>query len=397
MNRTQTSTKSLNEVLLEFAELKARLEDAESTIDAIRTGAVDAIIVSGEDGDQVFTLTGADEPYRLFVERMQEGAITLDASGTILYCNQAFATMVNEPLECVIGTSFNSHLLADEARGQNDLSLLIGGRSEIVLKSGQGRVEALCSAFPVAAGSPSAYAVTVTDMSAQKRHELELTAATAELEGFCFSVSHDMRAPLRSISGSANIVIEDFGGDLPPGASEELQRIAESANNMGRLIDDLLAYSRLSRHQMVRQNVDLSKSALRIIKHSLDCPTTTIWDIEPSLETSGDPGLLDIILQNLLSNACKFSAKSDPPRIQVGRDVTSGAFFVKDNGVGFDMAYSAKLFLPFERLHAQEEFAGTGIGLANVKRIVAQHGGTVWAESKEGSGSTFYFTLGSGE
>ena len=384
--------KSVNQILLEFAELKARLEDAESTIDAIRTGAVDAILVQGEDGDQVYTLQGWDEPYRIFVEQMREGALTVGPEGTILYCNQAFANMVGAPLEQVMGTTMQSHIVTSNP--EEALELLKNGRSEVVLKSGRSELPVLCSAFPTETGGPGAFAITITDVSEQKQHEAELTKATSELEGFCYSVSHDMRAPLRSMISAANIVMLDYGKFVPAEAVKELKRIAASASHLGQLMDDLLAHARLSKHDIKRQPIDLSEMSSRIASSlSTAGYETTEWTIDRSLRASGDPHLLEIVMQNFLANAAKFAAKSDPPRIHVGFNESNKAFFVRDNGIGFSMAYVDKLFLPFERLHRQNEYPGTGIGLANVKRILNRHGGKVWAEAEEGKGATFYFTI----
>ena len=385
-------TKSINQIHLEFAELKARLEEAESTIDAIRTGAVDAILVHGETGDQVYTLQGWDEPYRIFVEQMREGALTLGVDGTILYCNQAFANMVGGPLEQVMGSALQTHIVTDEPN--EALEALKSGRSEATLKGGNGELPVLCSAFPTSTGGPGSTAITLTDLSEQKRHEVELTKATEELEGFCYTVSHDMRAPLRSMISAANIVMLDHGKYVPQEAVKELNRIAASASHLGQLMDDLLSHARLSKHAIKRQSVDLSEMSTRIAGGLSSAGYDGVeWTIDRPLRTSGDPHLLEIVMQNFLANAAKFAARSNPPRIQVGFDESKRAFFVRDNGIGFNMAYVDKLFLPFERLHRQNEYPGTGIGLANVKRILNRHGGKVWAEGHEGEGATFYFTV----
>jgi PAS domain S-box-containing protein len=389
-----TQTKNLEEVMLEFADLKARLEEAESTIDAIRSGAVDALIVKGQKGDQVYTLHGADEPYRVFVEHMNEGAVTLDRFGTILYSNRAFADMVAEPLECVIGTEFQLHLPPASRFDAEEICRTDNGRVETILISNGREVPVLASVTRITIDGPAALAVTITDLTPQKEHESELKRAVAELEGFCYSVSHDLRAPLRSMISAASIVIEDFGDYLPPLGKKELNRIATSASYWGRLIDDLLAYSRLQRDEVRASAVDLTSLAQQVSAsfESQDHPNIE-WEIEPDLVAEGDARLLGMAFHNLFSNAVKFSSQSNPAKIRFGRDAESGAFFVQDNGIGFDMQYVLKLFLPFERLHRQEDYPGTGIGLANVKRVILRHGGNIWAEAIPGKGATFFFTL----
>jgi PAS domain S-box-containing protein len=216
----------------------------------------------------------------------------------------------------------------------------------------------------------------------------ELQAANQELEGFTYSVSHDLRAPLRAIIASSMILREDFGSVLPKDASEQLIRQAEAAKKLGTLIDELLRLSRLGRAELVRSEIDLSAMAAELAKEQ-SRPDIT-FQIDPDLKLFGDPRLLRLVLWNLIDNAAKFSPKGGT--IHVGQRA-DGTYFVADEGIGFDMQYAHKLFLPFERLHRDDEFAGTGIGLANVQRIVNRHGGRVWAESERGKGSTFYFSM----
>jgi signal transduction histidine kinase len=225
----------------------------------------------------------------------------------------------------------------------------------------------------------------------------ELAAANQEMEAFSYSVSHDLRAPLRAIDGFARIVEEDHAAALPPEARECLAVISSNARKMGQLIDDLLRLARLSRKALVRIPVDMTELA-----HSLAFEARTgepdrqlhfeIGDLPPA---EAEPALVRQVLSNLLQNASKFSATRESARIQVGhrQDGDESVYFVRDNGVGFDMKYADKLFGVFQRLHTDEEFDGTGVGLAIVERIVHRHGGRVWAESEPDAGATFYFTL----
>jgi PAS domain S-box-containing protein len=217
-----------------------------------------------------------------------------------------------------------------------------------------------------------------------------------ELESFCYSVSHDLRAPLRHISGFTNILREDYSDSLNEDGRDCLQRICAVSEKMGRMIDDLLRISRVSRTTMNWTTVDLSNLAetTATMFREADPGREVSFRIAAGMTACGDATLLGIVLQNLIGNAWKYSATTREAVIEVGRTRRNGknAYFVRDNGVGFDMTYGDKLFRVFERLHG-EEFEGSGIGLATVQRIISRHRGEVWAESKIGSGATFYFTL----
>jgi light-regulated signal transduction histidine kinase (bacteriophytochrome) len=225
----------------------------------------------------------------------------------------------------------------------------------------------------------------------------QLEAANKELEAFSYSVSHDLRAPLRAVNGFAGIVIEDFGPQLPEDCRRYLERIRTSGERMGELIDDLLKFARLSRQPLSRQTVDM----VRLVKDTLDelKPQHEGREIEFRIgelpPCYGDPILLKQCWINLLSNAIKYSRGRKPAIVEVGCTSKNGedVYFVRDNGTGFDMQYAHKLFGVFQRLHRVEEFEGTGVGLAIVQRIVHRHGGLAWAEGKENQGATFYFNL----
>jgi light-regulated signal transduction histidine kinase (bacteriophytochrome) len=225
----------------------------------------------------------------------------------------------------------------------------------------------------------------------------QLDAANKDLEAFAYSVSHDLRAPLRGIDGWAEVFLEECGGSLDDKGRSYLDRIRRETKQMGRLIDDLLRLSRLSCKEIDVQPIDLSAMAERIAAshREREPERDVVWRIRPALTAHGDPALIEVALTNLIGNAWKFSAKTSQASIEIGRDEGSdGApFFVRDNGAGFDMAYAGKLFGAFQRMHNQTEFPGSGIGLATVKRIIARHGGRIWADAHPGAGATFYFTL----
>jgi signal transduction histidine kinase len=237
----------------------------------------------------------------------------------------------------------------------------------------------------------------------QSREELQkyaadLSAANSELEAFSYSVSHDLRAPLRSIDGFSQALIEDCGDRVGADGTDYLRRIRKAAQHMGCLLDDLINLARVTRAELHIETIDLSvmaESTLRGLSEA-DRGRTVDWRVEPGLRASGDARLMQIVLTNLLENAWKFTGKRAPAQIEFGvrRDPDgAGEYFVRDNGAGFDPTYSAKLFAAFQRLHHVAEFPGTGIGLATVKRIVSRHGGQVRADGAIEQGATFSFTL----
>jgi signal transduction histidine kinase len=225
----------------------------------------------------------------------------------------------------------------------------------------------------------------------------QLEIANKELEAFSYSVSHDLRAPLRGIDGWSAALLEDYGDKLDEQAHQYLSRVREQTQHMGRLIDDLLKLSRVTRSEMQVIPVDLEAMANRIAARlQEENPHRRIkFTIQPGLNATGDKDLLGIILFNMLDNSVKFTSPRPEGRIEFGQTEEDGrrAFFIRDNGVGFDMAYAQKLFGAFQRLHKSSEFPGTGIGLATVQRIIHRHGGCVWANGQVGQGATFYFTL----
>jgi PAS domain S-box-containing protein len=233
--------------------------------------------------------------------------------------------------------------------------------------------------------------------AALKEYAAELEAANAELNAFAYSVSHDLRAPLRSIDGFSMALLEDHADQLNPEAREFLGRVRVAAQRMAELIDDLLALSRITRSEMRVETVDLSALAQGIrseLEQARPSQNVTLT-VAPALVVQGDARLLRIALYNLLDNAWKFTGKQASARVELGAVSRDGeqAYFVRDDGAGFDMAYADKLFGAFQRLHDARDFEGTGIGLATVQRVVVRHGGRVWAESAPGRGATFYFTL----
>jgi PAS domain S-box-containing protein len=225
----------------------------------------------------------------------------------------------------------------------------------------------------------------------------QLEEANKELESFSYSVSHDLRAPLRHIDGFSQVLLEDYGGQLDEQGRNHLLRLKKASQRMSQLIDDLLELSRVSRSELDRQATNLSRLAgMILLELKQNQPERQVtWQIMDNIMATGDPRLLRVVLENLLGNAWKYTAKKGEAAIEFGSYPEGGetVYYVRDNGAGFDMRYADKLFAPFQRLHRAEEFEGTGIGLATVKRIVARHGGRIWAESAPDAGATFHFTL----
>ena len=561
--------KPRQQLLDDLQELTLRMTQAEDTLHAILGGEVDGLVVKTPEGDRVFTLSGADHPYRIMVETMNEGAVTLDADGTILFCNQRFADMVATPLEKITGNSiyrfikqveqtfFKKFIRQASKEDRIEISLLaadgtcpsvllsksilrnstVGSicllatdvselreaqqalqeshsemelrivertsdlrKSDILARSHALRLQGILDATPAIIwiahdrhcreitgnhaayqflrveelanlsktgdnkkhlthyrifkdglelqpedmpiqkvalsgaplwnysldflfddgatrsllgnviplrddqGEPSGAIAAFIDVTEQARAEetlkekaAQLAAANKELESFSYSVSHDLRTPLRAIDGFSRMLERKYGNTLEKDALEKLEVIRTNTRKMEQLIDDLLAFSRLSRTAMSSAEVDMQNLIetvwTEIKNDNLDRqPVFKINGLSPVL---GDSSLLGHVLINLLSNAVKFSKHRTPAVIEVSgrRDDNEVVFCVKDNGVGFDMQYADKLFGVFQRLHTAEEFEGTGVGLAIVKRIIHRHGGRVWAESMLNEGASFYFTL----
>ena len=252
--------------------------------------------------------------------------------------------------------------------------------------------------------STGSYLLFGRDVTAREQYEeklrqrsAELLASNAQLESFSYSVSHDLRAPLRSLSGFSTALLEDYAGKLDREGESYLQKIKESAEHMELLIDDLLKLAKISRNEMNYEKLNLSDIGGKIIDtlQKSEPERKVTVEIEPGITAYGDRVLLGQVLDNLLGNAWKFTGKVREPRIEMGTTEVEGktTYFVRDNGAGFNMEYADQLFKPFRRLHTEADFPGTGIGLAIVQQIIQRHGGLVRAEGKVGAGATFYFTL----
>jgi len=320
--------------------------------------------------------------------------LVLDFQGQILRVNRAWEEMMGYKFAEVKGHYFWDYVEDTEQAKEFLKANRVGAECEEVwLTKGKTRRRvSLCSTI---LGNDlkgdGHYVVTGRDIT-------ELRQRTEELEGFTYSVSHDMRAPVRAIDGFTRILIEEYSNSLDEEGRRLLAIVRQNTEKMGELIDGLLALSRLGREKIMFTDIDMNQlatSAFEEQKAAGGRHRDIEFKVAPLPAAYGDKRLITQVFQNLLSNAIKFTRRTEQPRIDVGYESGAGEdiYFVRDNGVGFDMQHAQKLFGTFQRLHAANEFEGSGIGLATVQRIVARHGGHVWAEAKPNNGATFYFAL----
>ena len=345
-------------------------------------------------------------------------AIT-DARGKISYVNDKFCAISKYSREELIG---QDHRLINSGHHPKTVigelwQTITGGRvwkGELKNRAKDGTfywVATTIVPFVDEDGKPTQYIAIRADITERKSaedqiiqlnadlraHATQLEAANQELESFAYSVSHDLRAPLRGMDGFSQALLEDYAGLLDATGQDYLHRIRAGAQRMGQLIDDLLNLSQVTRSEMTWDSVNLTALARRAIAELQpeQAGRGVQWDVSDPLTARGDARLLQLVVENLLGNALKFTGQCEHARIEFGQQGqgTEQVFFVRDNGAGFDMAYANRLFGAFQRLHSPHEFPGTGIGLATVQRIIHRHGGRVWAEAQPGKGATFYFTL----
>lgn len=367
-----------------------------------------------------------EELFRTFMNHTPAMAFMKDDEGRYVYMNQPMERAFDVHLDDLRGKTDDDWLPPETARQvrENDAEVLARGNPIELLESvptPDGRMHHWLSLkFPFESATGERFlggvALDVTDRLAAEEEvrrmnvELEariaqrtaqLEAAYAELESFSYSVSHDLRAPLRSIKGFTQMLIEDHGDRFDELARQHMNRVCAATDRMSALIDDLLALARVSRSELRRERVDLGAVARAVVEDLRERePDRAVQvAVEEGLFVDADPRLLEVVLENLIGNAWKFTARKPVATIEVGSTPSNGdgppgrAFFVRDDGAGFDMTYAGKLFSPFQRLHGVEEFDGVGIGLATVKRVIGRHGGRIWAEAEPGHGATFYFTL----
>jgi PAS domain S-box-containing protein len=538
----------------EVAQLRTELREAQETIEAIRGGAVDSLVIGPAGQEQLYSRSGTDRTYRLVVEAMSEGAATISPRGVILYANPRLGLMTGRSPAELLGTAVLDLISGPQraeftrlldigtsgtARAEMQLATLDGTSVPVLLAvsgfdldgmllrclvltdlSAQRAAEAQTAAAHQAlrvseerlltlvdnapigieeltlsgelvrvnprlceitgytgdelrslriqdithpgdldadlanmqrlgSGEIDSYSMekrdvrkdggvvwveanraavhdpdgnlvlvvgAVRDITAQRDAEAEvqrlksdlevrverrtadLALANKNLEAFSYSVSHDLRAPLRALSGYSEALLEDYSDHLDETGRGYAERIQAASERMATLIDDLLQLARVSRSRMHIRPVDLSAEVAGVVREfqSADPGRRIGISIQDGVRATADRGLIRTVVQNLVENAWKFTTRQEDPTIEFGSmpaDDAEIGCFVRDNGAGFDPAHAAKLFKPFERLHTDTDFAGSGIGLASVQRIIERHGGRIWAESEVGVGATFYFTL----
>lgn len=382
----------------ENEHLRTRLAEVEQVLRAIREGEVDALIGKHGGSDRVFSLRGAETVYRVFLETVREALALLAQDGRLLYCNRQLEMLTGRASTLLIGTPFPELVCDDDQVGLTTL-LRGGGVAELHLRDGTRiPVHAVASRLPQEDGAQICLALTdLREVDALHRAEHDLRAANGELEAFAYSVSHDLRVPLRAIDGYSRMLEQKYGGALDAEARRLVGVVRSSSQRMGQLIDDILNFSRMGRNEMAPQEVNMEALAAATGQElaAQRAGREIELKIAPLPAASGDPVMLRRVWTNLIDNATKFTRPKRSALIEIGGR-TEGAeavYWVKDNGVGFDMQYAQKLFCLFQRLHGADEFEGTGAGLAIVKRIVERHGGRVWAEARLGEGATFYFAL----
>ena len=394
----------------ENRELRARLSEAEQTIEAIQGREIDALLYGDHE---IVASADALRPYQSFVEQMQQGAASLALDGTILYANMRLAEILGRSLERVIGARFVDFTIKPDAATELLRAAEMGSsRGELMLdKPAHVLVPAFVAIQRLREEGGPALGMVVTDLTdivaaRTLTSELEalvarrteaLVAKNQELEGFTYSVSHDMRTPLRAMVSNAAIVVEEEGDKLSEEGRAGLARLSNAAVKMARLVDDLLQYARIGVRELRKVPLDLRGLAEQVSSEISPeyGPVELNVTLPPGTTVEGDPRILGMALHNLFDNASKYR-REEVAKVEFGMESRFGerVFFVRDQGIGFDMAYVHKLFTPFERLHRDAEYQGTGIGLANVKRAVDRHNGLIWAEGAPGQGATFYFTLG---
>lgn len=366
-------------------------------------------------------IRASEARFRDLLESAPDAIIIIDGSGGIELVNAQVERLFGYPRNELIGQSIDT-LVPERMRERHTSqrkaylaaahSRQLGAGLDLRgLRKDGSEFPISLSLSPTRTGNSLSVFCGIRDISAQREAErkiqdlnrrllqdnAELEGLNRELETFSYSVSHDLQAPLRTIAGFSQALQDDAGHKLDAGGRSHLERVRQAAQRMELLIEDLLKLASVSRTDMSKSTVDVSSLASEILSDlaAVEPHRAAQADIAPGLRASADPRLLRIALENLLSNAWKFTMPSPTAAISVGQEMTDSglAFFVRDNGVGFDMAKAGRLFRPFHRLHEGRQFPGTGIGLATAQRVIRRHGGEVWARSQPGEGTVFYFTL----
>lgn len=419
MSVKSTSRKELE---AELEEVRRQLYEANETIEAIRTGQVDALIVHDGNEHQLYTLRTADQGYRAFIEKMNEGAVTLNESGIILYCNSTFAKMVREPIYQVTGRALTEFVSEGAVEKFNRLlkqGLTGVSKGEVDLKTSMLPLPVQVSFTVFKMEEIVSVSVIITDLSEQKKTQVELQqknyllaesnkaleTSNHDLQQFASVASHDLQEPLRKIQIFSNLLNEKDSGDLSPEARKYISKIIQSSERMKTLIIDLLNYSKLSSSDEPFHPISLNEVIDEVIEDLemiiLEKNAEISVDLLPQI--IANRGQMRQVFQNLLYNALKFSRDGIRPKIQIRNEPDENiqgassvgycCFSIRDNGIGFSQKHADNIFSLFKRLHSKDAFEGSGIGLAITRKIIEKHHGTILARSEEGSGAKFLISL----
>ncbi len=424
------------QLLAENEQLRNQLAEATETINAIRSGQVDALVVEGEQGYELYTLKTADQTYRVFIETMNEGAVTLNQDGMILYANSMFATMVGLPLSNVIGLSFGLFVAPDNQLSFNQLleqGRIQNHKLELVLTGKDRGVACLLSVTALDLDDGRCLSVVLTDLTEQIENRKQLTVNNARLleavnalevsnlalnrsnrnlQEFAYVASHDLQEPLRKIQQFGTLLKTTYLAELGADAVDLVSRMESAASRMSVLIHDLLNYSRLTKSMNATKAQSLNALVEGVLMELelVVQEKRAIIEVQDLGTVPGEPTQLTQVFRNLLTNALKFVEPGTRPHICITRQavvrtdlptayqpIGDQALFcairVVDNGIGFDPRQAERIFGTFQRLHGMRQYPGTGIGLAIVKKVAENHGGYVMAESKPGAGATFTLFL----
>jgi PAS domain S-box-containing protein len=423
MNEQDTHMETLH---AEMAELRMQLQEANETIEAIRTGQVDALIVQHGDDHQLYTLRTADQSYRVFIEKMTEGAVNLSIEGIITYCNSTFAGMTGHTLSDVIGSSFENFISEEDKSYYRELFAIClesDCKGEVLLTAGDLKIPVQLSLTSLEMEEGKKLSVIVTDVTAQKKtqaqlqennHQLAeinnaLSESNHDLQQFASVASHDLQEPLRKIHIFSNLLRDKDLENLSDESKKYLEKIISSAGRMKMLVIDMLDYSKLSANQHSFTAINLGDTVKEVLEDleliALEKNAVISTEGLPSLDAN--KGQMRQVFQNIIYNALKFAKHDEHPRIQItGRRIAlpewdsaedaAGNYClisIKDNGIGFDEKYAGNIFALFERLNSKDKYEGTGIGLAITKKIVEKHHGMIKATSREGEGADFLIIL----
>jgi len=413
------SVKTYDELLNENESLLRQLEEATDIIHAIRTGQIDALIVKGKDGHELYTLKTADQTYRVFIEKMNEGAVTLNTDGVILYCNSMFATMVDVPLSKVIGMSFENFIAENCVEAYHEIFLkgwIQDGKFEISISSHDSIIPCQLSVTTLELDEGVSMSIIITDLTYQKEiqrllklnnESLERTNSALEisnhdLQQFASVASHDLQEPLRKILIFSGLLKSRHIKELPEESVHYLEKIIASSSRMKTMIIDILTYSGLSVNSNLFDLTDLNE-VIREVQEDFEiliAEKKAVFVVGELPEIEVNKGQIRQVFQNLIGNALKFSKPDETPVVKiyhVASTVHNGVDYcqisISDNGIGFDEKYGDKIFSLFQRLNTKDRYEGSGIGLAITKKILDKHGGMITASSEENVGSEFIVSL----